>query len=218
MHDGAAPGVSAVVAAALEDGVGVIVLANAGDKQPYMIDIIGAVADKAFGLETGTSASANTSTLRRRAEVSAREQSSTAAPDILDLAGIYHNAGYGTAELCSVRSSSSSCQSVLADFRSVDNSLSSNSTDLFASWITTITSHVRFTYANDSQFILSTGFIYPEGYGKNSTPFSTLSPGGLATFVVENESVLGFGVSGISGVERTGPVKEASDVWFDKQA
>jgi hypothetical protein len=192
------------------------VLANAGAKQPYMIDIIGAVAEKAFGLETGVSPSANTSTLRRRTGELPREES-TAAPDILDLAGIYHNAGYGTAELCSVRSSSSSCQSVLSDFRSVDKSLSSNSTDLFASWITTITSHVRLTHANDSEFTLSSGSIYPEGYGKNSTPFSTLTPGALATFVVENGSVLGFGVSGISGVERTGPVKEASDVWFDKQ-
>lgn len=208
---------SAVVAAALEDGVGVIVLANADAKQPYMTDIIGLVAEKAFELGTGVSPSANTSTLRRRTGVSPREES-TAAPGILDLAGIYFNAGYGTAELCSVRSSSSSCQSVLADLRSVDKSLSSNSTDLFASWITTFTSHVRLTHANDSQFILSSGSIYPEGYGKNTTPFSTLAPGVLATFVVENESVLGFGVSGISGVERTGPVEEAFDVWFDKQA
>jgi hypothetical protein len=214
--------VSAVVAAAVEDGLGVVVLANADAKQPYMVDIAGLVAEKALGLGSGASPSDNTSTrsrtnLRRRTGVSPLEER-TAALDVLDLAGTYCNAGYGTAELCSVRSSSPSCQSVLADFRSVDKSLSSNSTDLFASWKSTWASHVRLTHANGTDFILSVGSIYPKGYGKNSTPFSTLGPQGLATFVVENESVVGFGVSGISGVERPGPVEEASDVWFDKKA
>ena len=65
---------------------------------------------------------------------------------------------------------------------------------------------------------MSAGTIYPEGYGKNSTPFSTLAPGGLATFVVENGSVVGFGVSGIIGVEQPGPVEEVSDVWFVRKA
>ena len=213
---------SAVVTAALDDGVGVIVLANADAKQPYMIDIAGLVAAKALGLDTGVSPPANISTrsrtdLRRRSGVSPLAKRS-AALGVLDLAGIYHNAGYGTAELCSVRSSSSSCQSVLADFRSVDKSLSSNSTDLFAFWKSTWTSHIRLIHANGTQFVLSIGTIYPKGYGKNSTPFSTLDLGGQATFVVENGLVVGFGVSGISGVERAGPVKEASDVWFDKQA
>jgi hypothetical protein len=215
--------VSAVIAAALEDGVGVIMLANADDKQSYLTDIIGWVAEKAFSTETSSSPSANTSTLfsrtnlRRRSGMSPREENTTPLGD-LDLAGTYHNAGYGTAELCSVHSSSSSCQSVLADFRSVDKSLSPNSTDLFISWITTWTSHVRFIHANGTQFIISSGTIYPEGYGKNTTAFSTLESGGQATFVVENKSVVGFGISGISGVEHAGPVEEASDVWFDKVA
>jgi hypothetical protein len=185
--------VSAVIAAALEDGVGVIMLANADDKQSYLTDIIGLVAEKAFSLGTDSSSSpsANTSTLfsrtnlGRRSGMSPREENITPLGN-LDLAGTYYNAGYGTAELCSVHSSSSSCQSVLADFRSVDKSLSPNSTDLFISWITTWTSHVRFIHANGTQFIISSGSIYPEGYGKNTTAFSTLSSGGQATFVVEN--------------------------------
>jgi hypothetical protein len=217
--------VSAVIAAALEDGVGVILLANADDKQSYMVDIAGLVAEKTIGRGTGTSSpssSANVSTrsftnLRRRTGEPAREESTTTL-DGLDLAGTYCNAGYGTVELCSVHSSSSSCLSVLADFRSIDKSLSPNSTNLFVTLITTWTSHVLLTHTNDTQFIISIGSIYPEGYGKNSTPFSTLSPAARATFVVENQSIVGFGISGISGVVRAGPVKEASDVWFDKKA
>jgi len=69
--------------------------------------------------------------------------------------------------------SSSSCQRILDDFRSVVKSLSSNSTDLFAYWTTIFSSYLRFTRTNDSQYIIFTETIYPEGYGKNSTPFST---------------------------------------------
>ncbi len=41
---------------------------------------------------------------------------------------------------------------------------------------------------------------------------------GLATFVVENVAIVGFGISGINGVERTGPVEETFESWFVKQA
>ena len=81
-----------------------------------------------------------------------------------------------------------------------------------------VSTHIRFTFANDTQFIISSGSIYSKGYGKNFTAFSTLASAGLAKFVVENETVVGFGVYGISGVERVGPVEETSDVWFDKRA
>lgn len=225
MHYGGVPGVSALVAAAPDDGIGFIALANADAKQLSMTNIALLAAKKALGSETGnhtSSSPTNASTPlranpRRHIRVASQVES-TAAPPSLDIAGTYFNAGYGTAVLCGVRSSSSSCQNVLDDFRSVDKSLSSNSTDLFVSWITTFGSHVRFTHLNDTQYIISAGTIYPEGYGKNSTPFSTLAPAGLATFVVENESVVGFGISGIIGVERPGPVEEAYDVWFVREA
>jgi hypothetical protein len=207
--------VSAVIAAAPEDGIGVILLANADDKQSAMTDIALRVANKAFGLGTGNSSY----TPSNDPSTGVTSPADSAAPvNYPDPAGTYFNAGYGTAVLCSVHSSSSACQVVLDDFRAVDKSLSQNSTDLFSSWITPWTSHIRFTHTNDSQYIISGGTIYPEGYGKNSTPFSTLSPGPLATFVVENESVIGFGITGISGVKREGSVEEASDVWFVRQA
>jgi len=227
MHEGAAPGVSAVIAAALEDGLAVVALANADAKQPPMIDIALLVAEKAFGLRTGISSSSpstNTSILRRTTSNSRRRAgeisraNGTAAPHDVDLAGTYYNPGYGTAVLCGVHSPSSFCQSILDDFRSVDKSLSANSTDLFVSWKTTWSSYLRFTHTIGNQYMVYTGRIYPEGYGRNSTPFSIQSTIGLATFVVGNKSAVGFGITGISGVNRSGPVEEASDVWFVKQA
>ena len=231
MHDGSAPGVTAHVTATPEDGIGVIVLANADQRELSVTEITLLALEKAFGLGTGipsSSPSANTptaaATLRRTTSdlrhvgVTCRGKGTAAPYYDVELAGTYSNAGYGTAVLCSMRSSSSSCQRILDNFRSVDKSLSSNSTDLFASWATIFSSYLRFTQTNGRQYIIFSETIYPEGYGKNSTPFSTQITVGLATFVVEDESVAGFGITGISGVNRSGPVEEASDVWFVKQA
>jgi hypothetical protein len=136
----------------------------------------------------------------------------------VELTGTYYNAGYGTGVLCSVHSSSPSCESVLDAFRSIDPSLSS-STDLFASWVTLLSTHLRFTYANDSKYLVSAGSVYPQGYGKNTTPFSTLAPIATAEFMVENEKVVGFGwnITGDDGdVKQSGSVEETSEVWFLK--
>jgi hypothetical protein len=87
----------------------------------------------------------------RHAGVTARVDD---GPPHVDLTRTYYNAGYGTGVLCSVHSSSPSCQSVLDAFCSIDPSLSpnSNSIDLFASRVTLLSTHVRFTYSNNSQY------------------------------------------------------------------
>jgi len=224
-HDGGAPGVSTVIGAALEDGLAVIGLANASVKQSYILDIILGVARKAFGLAASSSSSSsssspstNQSTVSRRdlpPDVAARTDGAV-SPSSSDLVGTYFNAGYGTAELCGVESTSPSCQSVLNDFRSIDKSLSANSTDLFASWKTPLSSNILFA-PNGTEYVVFVGSIYPEGYGKNSTPFSTLEAGAIAKFVVENESVIGFGIYFSPDEEEAGSVEETSDVWFVKQ-
>ena len=219
---------STVIAAALGDGIGIIVLANADSKADPIINIVLKAAKKAFGSgDPSSSPPANQSTTVSRrsklpphADVTARADDS--APGV-DLTGTYYNAGYGTGVLCGVHSSSPSCQGVLDGFRSIDPSLSPNSTstDLFASWVTALSTHIRFTYTNDSQYSISAGSIYPQGYGKNSTPFSTLAPAATAEFVVENEKVVGFGLNIIGdddGVQRAGSVEETSEVWFVKVA
>jgi hypothetical protein len=221
-HYGDAPGLSTYIGAALEDRIGIVVLVNAESKYTVIQNITTAAAAIAFGSADSSSPQTNQSTASRRSKQS-RHASLTArahdgdapAPSDVDLlTGTYFNAGYGSGELCSVRSSSPSCKSVLDAFHAIDPSLSANSPDLFASWITLLSTHVRFT-ANDSQYLIDIGSIYPEGYGKNTTPFSTLAPGATAEFVVENENVVGFGWNDISdGVKRAGSVEETSDVWF----
>jgi len=217
--------VSTAIVAAPEDGIGIIVLTNADSKADAIVNIILKAAEKAFG---NSSSPANTTTLTRRSDLlvprhaGVTARANEGAPGV-DLTGTYHNAGYGTGVLCSVHSSSPPCQGVLDAFRSIDPSLTpnTNSTDLFVSWVTVFSTHVRFTYTNDSQYSISIGSIYPQGYGKNTTAFSTLAPVATAEFVVDNGKVVGFGWNNIGDdgdVQRSRSVEETSEVWFVKEA
>ena len=203
---------------------------NADSKADPISNIILEAAEKAFG--SGKSSSSpptnHSTTVTRRSNLPVPRHASVTARvndgRHVELTGTYYNEGYGTGVLCSVHSSSPSCESVLDAFRSIDPSLSPNttSTDLFASWITLFSTHVRFIYTNNSQYLISIGSIYPQGYGKNCTPFSTLAPGAMAKLVVEDNKVVGFGWNDIGDdgddvVKRKGSVEETSDVWFVRE-
>ncbi len=225
MHNGAAPGVSTAIVAALEDGIGIVVLANADSKALSLRNIILGVAQKAFSsANSSDSPPTNKLTVLRsvmpqHAGVVARADGA-GTPPYLDPAGTYYSTGYGTLILCSVHSSSPSCQGVLDDFRAVNKSISPNSTDLFASFNMVWSKHAQFTHTNASKYLIFLGTIYPEGYGKNSTPFSTLAPTTIAQFVVENGKTVGFGFndSPVSDSTHGGSVEETSQVWFVKEA
>jgi hypothetical protein len=225
--------VSTIVTAALEDGIGIVALTNADNKKYPILEIIFKAAEKAFASRNSSSPSSSppatsTTPVTRRSKLLLPRRHAGVAPrtDGIDLTGTYYNAGYGTNVLCSVHSTSPSCKSVLGAFRSIDPSLASlssksTSTDLFASRVTLVSTHIRFTCTNDGNYLISAGSIYPQGYGKNTTAFSTLVPIATAEFVVENGKVIGFGWNNIiddSGVKRTGSVEETSEVWFVKQA
>ena len=215
---------STAIAAAPGDGIGIIVLVNADSKADSIINIVLKAAEKAFGSGVSSSSPpANQTTASRRSKLprtaGVTPRADGDAPGV-DLTGTYYNAGYGTCVLCSVHSTFPPCENVLDAFRSIDPSLST-STDVFASWVTVLSTHLRFTYTNDSKYLISVGSIYPQGYGKNTTPFSTLFPFATAEFEVENEKVVGFGwnITGDDGdVKQSGSVEETSEVWFVKEA
>jgi hypothetical protein len=219
--------VSTIVIAALEDGIGIVMLVNADGKGSSLEKITLGIAEKVFGAGNSSNSESpsaddsisSRSILPRDSNVTAWADSAE-TPPCLDLAGTYHSTGYGTVVLCSVHNSSPSCQSVLDDFRAVNTSILPNSTDLFASFITVHTKHAQLTPTNASRYLISLGTIYPEGYGKNSTPFSTLVPATIAQFVVENGEIVGFGFndSDTSDLTHGGSVEENSQVWFVKEA
>lgn len=222
---------STIVAAAVEDGIGIVALTNADSKKDPILNIILKAAEKVFASRNSSSPSSSppttsTPTVTRRSKLLSPRRHAGVAPraDDIDLTGTYYNAGYGTSVLCSVHSTSPSCKSVLDAFRSIDpSSLSpkSTSTDLFASRVTLVSTHIRFACTDVSNCLISAGSIYPQGYGKNTTAFSTLVPIATAEFVVENGKAVGFGWNNIiddGGVKRSGSVEETSEVWFVKQA
>ncbi len=132
--------------------------ANADSKaEPILVNIVLKAADKAFRLLKFLI------TLRLPASyyyrytpsnllLPRRDAGVTPRTNDVDLTGTYYNAGYGTGMLCSVHSSSPSCQRVLDAFRSLSPNSTSHHDDPFASWITVFSTHICFTYTNDSQY------------------------------------------------------------------
>jgi hypothetical protein len=219
--------VTSGVLAALEDGFGIVVLVNADQKTTPLLNIAFKIAVMAFGsANTSSSAPANLPTNSRRSTLPRLEhggltaRGNSAGASGLDLAGTYYNPGYGALVLCNVHSTSPPCESLLNDFRAVNKSVPP--TDLFTCWPAVWISVAQFTHTTANRYLISTGAIYPKGYGKNTTPFSTLAPTTTAQFVVENGVVVGFGFdetddSDVTYYDRTGSVEEAFQVWFVKQ-
>ncbi|KAG1735692.1 beta-lactamase/transpeptidase-like protein [Suillus paluster] len=140
--------------------------------------------------------------------------------------GTYANPGYGVLSFCSPSSSSSYCRDVISDFTAVDAAQSSapNSPQLLAAWPRVWASHIRAVHQSGNTFSVQYTSLFPEGYGRDSTPFETAEIGtsqATAEFVVEDGKVVGFGLVGLVGQlterERTHTtVKDRAEVWFDK--
>jgi hypothetical protein len=228
LHGGSAPGVSTLIAAAIDDGVGIVALTNVDNKATILQKIVLALVQKAVGAGGPFSISpANNSVTSR--SISPRHASAgviaraddTGATFYPDPSGTYCSAGYGTIVLCNLRSTSTACEGVLNDVRAAIDVISPNPPDLFTYWGGVWYKHFQFVYTNGSSYAVLSGEIYPQGYGKNSTPFTTLSPYTTAKFVVENGEVVGFGFDDDDDNPvlpvKPGTVKEISQVWFDRK-
>jgi hypothetical protein len=225
VHNGDAPGVTTFIAAALEDGVGFIVLANADTKDAALVNITLTAAAIAFGSEgssSSPSAASRRSKLPRHASLTARADGSgetLAPPNVNSQVGTYYNPGYGSMELCSVNSTSTFCTGIVADFFTIDKTINSTTPDLFAAWPALLSTHLRFVYHGNDSYIMYIGFVYPEGYGKNTSSFGTPIFYATTEFVEENGKVVGFGWNTFANaVERTGSLEETFDVYFNKVA
>ncbi len=167
------------------------------------------------------------------------QQSHTASaheplPLALDVyAGTYADplGAYGNITLCApARASptSSYCARVLADFALVDREETARRSappSFFAAWPRVWSSHVRLRHAAGSSFALALPRLFPQGFGRNTTPFefydSQLSVGRVE-FVIQDGQVVGFALvtdeQAATARERRwgGSVKEIGDVWIGK--
>ncbi|KAG1880766.1 hypothetical protein F4604DRAFT_1510254, partial [Suillus subluteus] len=103
----------------------------------------------------------------------------------------YTNAGYGDITFCSPSDSSSYCQDVISDFAAVDAGKSGapQPVQLFAAWPRIWSSHIRGVHRSGNTFVVQYTSLFPEGYGRDTTPFETSEIGSseaTAEFVVED--------------------------------
>lgn len=156
----------------------------------------------------------------------APKEATNSSDDNLELyAGTYADAGYGSFTLCAPTSTSHYCDSVTSIFHAVNSSYLDKPV-LLGRWPRTWGEYVRAVRASgDHRFALSLGFLYPEGYGRDKTPFESSlisgedSHGPFIQFVVEKGKAVGFGLFGTIKEEterlRLGKtVEERAEAWF----
>ncbi|KAF9233582.1 beta-lactamase/transpeptidase-like protein [Melanogaster broomeanus] len=203
-HSGSVPGLSTLVSFLPSDEIGVTVFANGGAQAETVMKILNRILDEALHLDISLTLSSAVGPSPPKATVTHGTWSPRLS--LNDFAGTYTNAGYGTITLCapSRSSTSSYCSKVQSDFTTVDNvqgnsvPLSSYSQNGLAYGHRTI----RMRYQQGSIFQMYFTTLFPDGYGKDTTPFETGEIGtteGTAEFVIEDGQVIGFGISGLDG-------------------
>ncbi|KAF8436227.1 beta-lactamase/transpeptidase-like protein [Boletus edulis BED1] len=225
-HSGAVPGLSTLVSFLPSDEIGVTLFANGEDKAEPLQLVFECILDSALVMQGW-----HVSPSRSATQTEPDAQNATLALSLDAFAGTYSNPGYGAFTLCSPSSPSTYCTRVQSDFSIVDNAQGtgasvSNSEDLLAAWSRVWSSHIRMRHQHDLVFDVYLTSLYPNGYGKDTTPFATKEGGvwtanGVAEFVVEEGRVVGFGLAGLVGhvTERARTyegVRDRAEVWFDR--
>ncbi|KAG1805214.1 beta-lactamase/transpeptidase-like protein [Suillus subaureus] len=225
-HTGSVPGFSTLASFLPNDDVGVVVFANGGDKATPVMNIFKRIVDAALNLRSKPLPPIEPDTSEKKPVTPPNENVVGLELTLEEFSGTYANAGYGAITFCSPSGSTSYCQDVISDFAAVDGGKSSapQTVQLFAAWPRIWSSHIRVVHRSGSTFVVQYTSLFPEGYGRDRTPFETAEIGtseATADFVVENGKVVGFGLVGLVGQlmerERTqATVKNRAEVWFDK--
>lgn len=261
-HSGSIPGVATRISFLPSDGLGIIVLVNADDKAsvatiPITQKIISNLLEPTTdGVEHRTDQIEIERWASQEPNISLRRpgtgRNRAVNKDELDInleayTGTYNNSGYGSFTLCTAYSTSQYCTEVLSNFTTVDSHriaaeassgpyTRNSAKELYASFPRLWSSHLRFVHLEGQKFVLEATNLFPEGYGRDKSPFEAMSDGstgGVAVeFVVgvggqeEQENggrVQGFGLMDLmegktarTARERGSSVRERADVWFER--
>ncbi|EPS99304.1 hypothetical protein FOMPIDRAFT_1164237 [Fomitopsis schrenkii] len=239
-HTGGIPGISTLVVFLPDDGLGIVVLANADGKDAANMAIVLKIIEDVLDLKRvdrrvttdATGKAVFEEELLALERFAAQKGGPNAAVeplpvDLESLSGTYTNPGYGTIALCTAQSTSPHCRTVLASFAPFIKRVSSP--ELYAAWPRILSSHVWLTHSTAAEFSVLITSLFPEGYGANTTAFETSESGeseARAVFVVggagEKTEVHGFGIEidaeAVEARKRAGArdVRDWSDAWFER--
>ncbi|KIP11152.1 hypothetical protein PHLGIDRAFT_28072 [Phlebiopsis gigantea 11061_1 CR5-6] len=229
-HSGAFPGFSSEVAFFPDDNVGIVTLANGDEKHKQELSVIYRIIEDYLGLPHKESERLRNETFASNKSIkpalsTGNKTSESLALPLAAYAGHYHDPGYGSFTLCAPSPSpSSECTSVLHDFApfhdTTNGSIPALYTTVSAVWI----SHFRLVHRSADVFELHGTFLFPHGYGKDTSPFETNEMGDeppTAEFWVEDGKVKGVALNGLVGemteMQRSGgSLKDTAEVWLEK--
>ncbi|KAJ3478968.1 hypothetical protein NLI96_g9388 [Meripilus lineatus] len=139
-------------------------------------------------------------------------------------AGTYTDPGYGSLTICTSSLTSDYCKSTLSNFITVfPDSPSSAEPVLYATWPKIWSSHFRAVPRGKNSFIFSFLALYPEGFGRDTTPFydEAFRLEVQAEFDVEDGVVKGLAVfedvDYVPGEPPAGNLREVATVYFMKE-
>ncbi len=216
--------------------MGIVVLANADQKDSAEFDIIHRIIEDFLDLERKTPGTRyiSSDSLSVSFAKNATGRSISTRPLTLSLehyAGTYISPGYPNITFCTPSSRSIDCKDVIKQFQLFEDV--SISSTLYARIPSLWISYGRLRWKEGNSFALSGTNLFPHGYGSDESPFETWEAGeATAEFVVEQADstgnlssgiprVLGLGIMDLSGevTERSrlpGGIKERAEIWFTK--
>ncbi len=211
--------------------LGIVMLANADEKHGSQLAVGFRIIENFLGMEQ-REAGPYISAIRSQSLPVAPQTPIKLRPQMLSLKrfeGTYINPGYPNITVCAPSSDSSECENVMNDFKLCDGVLRSST--LYARIDNVWISHARLHHKTGESFALLGTYLFPHGYGHDTSPFETWETGQFdvtAEFMVdevdtrsENPRVLGLGIMDLSGelTERSwsgGSIEQRADVWFAK--
>ncbi|KAI0090893.1 beta-lactamase/transpeptidase-like protein [Irpex rosettiformis] len=229
-HDGGLPGAETRVGFLPDDGVGVVILFNTSDKTDQTASIFLRILEQLLkipGPAPGTDAASVFPEL-----VKVQGRATGGADEELPIeayAGVYYNPGYYNITLCPAtvpsKAENTICKDTLEAFSYFEDVSASNDT-LYVALSSLWTQQSRLHRVDGNRFQLRLTYLFPHGYGNDTSPFELTYYNGFnsnVTFVVEdNNLVTGFALDSfdVEGVVQrkkgNGSIEEKADVWFDK--
>jgi len=227
-HGGGVPGFSSIVMFLPAERVGVVTLTNRdglhGTLRRIALHAVNGLLDLQHGSDDLISIPPLPTNISQENTTDSQQVVAETLPEPLEkYVGTYSNPGYGTFTLYAASSVSSAAEEVLADF-STCSEIIEDGPALYAAWPRMWSSHIRLRHRTKNMFSFSHSYLFPKGYGKDTTPFAYKQLGELeppAEFELCDGKVIGFGILDIvfdsRRVPKTeGDVQERADLWFAK--